>query len=71
MQNGKPNALLVLFADDAPLGSAVTRKSRIERYRANCSSIALEAVSAGVLFFALSFAGAFFAAFLTGTIPNS
>src|SRR5690348_8673769 len=71
MQNGSPADLWLDF-DDLPLGSEVTPKFRIDRYRANCSSTAFAACSAAPdLFFADDFLGTFFRAFFTDAIALS
>src|SRR5690242_326736 len=63
MQNGSPADLRLDF-DDLPLGSEVTPKFRMDRYRANCSSTTVAACSAAPDFFlAEDLTGVVFAVF--------
>src|SRR5262249_638694 len=52
-----------------PLGSAVTLKLRIERYRASCSSTASAAAATCEGFFAPAFFGVLAAVFLVPAMP--
>src|SRR5690242_12328737 len=71
MQNGSPIDLRLDF-DDLPLGSEVTPKFRIDRYRANCSSTAFAACSAAPdCFLADDFLGAFFIVFFAAFFADA